>query len=324
MGTDKHLLIVGFGGPTPGCCNRFSSCPGEAYCFVSGIFGDNPARKTRVEEVVEHYKALGGFSRFNEITEAQAAAVGDELKRRGIELSISVGYDHWMPHIADKVAEMASSGAREFITLVMAPHQSSVSWDGYLRRVGEGLDALPEDKRPRWAGVCEPMWNKPGFIEALGDRIQQAAGKLGADLSDSSTGLVLSAHAVPMPIVHTSKYVDQIKETARLVADRVHSNNWIVGYQSAPTDSRIEWTKPYLEQAIDQLKESGARKVVAAPIGFLCDNVEVLYDLGVEGGAHAEKLELPFAAAEAVNTHPAFIRMLADNVEAALAAATRG
>jgi hypothetical protein len=118
MGTDKHLLIVGFGGPTPGCCNRFSSCPGEAYCFVSGIFGDNPARKTRVEEVVEHYKALGGFSRFNEITEAQAAAVGDELKRRGIELSISVGYDHWMPHIADKVAEMASSGAREFITLV--------------------------------------------------------------------------------------------------------------------------------------------------------------------------------------------------------------
>jgi ferrochelatase len=322
MGVD-HLLVVGFGGPTPGCCKKFTSCPGEAYCFVSGIFGDNPARQARVEEVVEHYKALGGFSRFNEITEAQAAAVGEELKRRGIELSISVGYDHWMPRIADKVAEMAGAGVREFITLVMAPHQSSVSWDGYLRRVSEGLEALPEDKRPRWAGVCEPMWNKPGFIEALAERIQQAAGKLDADLTDSGTGLVLSAHAVPMPIVRTSNYVDQIKETARLVADRVRCNNWIVGYQSAPTDSRIEWTKPFLEHAIDQLKESGARKVVAAPIGFLCDNVEVLYDLGVEGRTHAEKLELPFAAAEAVNTHPAFIRMLADRVEDALRAARR-
>lgn len=323
--SQSHLLVVGFGGPTPGCCKKFSSCPGEAYCFVSGIFGDNPARRARVDEVVEHYKALGGFSRFNEITEAQAAAVGDELKRRGIDVKITVGYDHWMPHIADQVAEMAGTGAREFITLVMAPHQSSVSWDGYLRRVSEGLDALPEDKRPRWAGVCEPIWKKAGFIEALADRVQAAADTLGANLKDSATGLVLSAHAVPMPIVRTSKYVDQIKETAQLVAERVGATNWIVGYQSAPSDSKIEWTKPFLESAIDQLIESGARKIVAAPIGFLCDNVEVLYDLGIEGRTHAEKSGLRFIAAEAVNTHPAFIKMLADNVEAALhEAATAG
>jgi protoporphyrin/coproporphyrin ferrochelatase len=316
----KHLLIVAFGGPTPGCCERFSPCPGEAYCFVSGIFGDNPARKARVDEVVEHYKELGGFSRFNEITEAQAAALQAELKRRGIELAVHVGYDHWRPHIADKVAELA--GANEFITLVMSPHQSSVSWDGYLRRVSEGLERLPEDKRPRWAGVCEPIWNKPGFIEALADRVNEAAAKLQADLTRSDTGLVLSAHAVPMPIVRTSQYVEQINETAQLVAERVKASNWIVGYQSAPSDSKIEWTKPFLESAIDQLAESGARKIIAAPIGFLCDNVEVLYDLGIEGQNHAQKAGLAFQAAEAVNTHPAFINMLADNVQATLAAAS--
>jgi ferrochelatase len=314
----EHILVVAFGGPTPGCCSRFSPCPGEAYCFVSGIFGDNPARRARVDEVVEHYKMLGGYSRFNEITEAQAAAVGDELRRRGIHVSIAVGYDHWMPYIADKVVEMADGGVRDFVTLVLAPHQSSVSWDGYLRRVSEGLERVPQDKQPHWAGVCEPFWNKPGFIEALSDNIQLAAKKIGADLTQSTTGLLLSAHAVPMPIVRTSKYVEQIQETARLVAERVKSANWMVGFQSAPSDSRIEWTTPFLAHAIDQLKESGAQRVVAAPIGFLCDNVEVLYDLGFEGKLHSDKLALPFIAAEAVNTHPAFIRMLADQVEAAL------
>ncbi len=314
----EHLLVLAFGGPTPGCCKRFETCPGEATCFVSGIFGDNPARQARVTEVVAHYKELGGFSRFNEITEAQAAAVGDELARRGIKLKISVGYDHWMPHIADQVVQLARDGVREFITLVMTPHQSSVSWDSYLRRVSEGLDRLLDDKRPKWAGVCDPIWNKLGFIDALAERVREAAGKLGADLTNSTTGLLLTAHAVPMPIVRTSKYVEQIKETAQLVAEKVRASNWIVGYQSAPSDSKIEWTTPYLTKAMDQLHEAGATKIVAAPIGFLCDNVEVLYDLGIEGHQHAKKLGVPFVAAQAVNTHPAFIRMLADNVQKAL------
>lgn len=166
--------------------------------------------------------------------------------------------------------------------------------------------------------MVEPFWNKPGFIEALADRVREAAKAINADLTNSSTGLVLSAHAIPMSLVKTSKYVEQIKETAELVAAKVGAANWMVAYQSAPSDSKIEWTTPYLERAIEELKEGGARRIVAAPIGFLCDNVEVLYDLGVEGKNKADDLDLPFAAAEAVNTHPAFIKQLADNVEAKL------
>lgn len=313
-----QLLIVAFGGPTEGCCKRFSPCPGEAYCFVSGIFGDNPARKARVDEVVEHYKHLGGYSRFNEITEAQAESLRNELKDRGHDLKVTVGYDHWNPYIADQVAEMAKAGAREFLALVMAPHQSSISWDGYLRRVSEGLEKLDESSRPKWAGVVEPFWNKPGFIDALAERVDAAAKSIGADLANSANALILSAHAVPMPVVKTSDYVKQIDETAALVARRVGANNWMVAFQSAPSDSKIEWTTPYLERAMNELVEGGARKIVAAPIGFLCDNVEVLYDLGVEGRQEADRLGIPFATAEAVNTHPRFIRMLADQVEAKL------
>ncbi|MEZ5992638.1 MAG: ferrochelatase [Planctomycetota bacterium] len=313
-----NLMVVAFGGPTEECCGKHAECPGQAFCFVNGIFGDNPARRPRVDEVVEHYKHFGGFSKFNEITEAQAAAVQAELKNRGHDLKVTVGYDHWLPKIADQVVEMQRDGADEFVTLVMAPHQSSISWDAYLRRVSEGLDKLDESSRPKWAGVVDPFWNKPGFIEALADRIKSAAASIDADLSNSGTGLVLSAHAVPMPVVKTSKYVEQIRETAELVATKLGATNWAVAFQSAPSDSKIEWTTPYLEHVIEELKDGGAQKIVAAPIGFLCDNVEVLYDLGVEGKEKADELQLPFAAAEAVNTHPAFIRQLADNVEAKL------
>lgn len=312
--TIDNLMVVAFGGPTKECCGKHAECPGQAFCFVNGIFGDNPARRARVDEVVEHYKFFGGFSRFNEITEAQAKAIQAVLKKRGHDLKLTVGYDHWMPWIADQVAKVDG----EFLVMVMTPHQSAVSWDAYLRRVSEGLEKLDESSRPKWAGVVEPFWNKPGFIEALADRVREAAKAINADLTNSSTGLVLSAHAIPMSLVKTSKYVEQIKETAELVAAKVGAANWMVAYQSAPSDSKIEWTTPYLERAIEELKEGGARRIVAAPIGFLCDNVEVLYDLGVEGKNKADDLDLPFAAAEAVNTHPAFIKQLADNVEAKL------
>ena len=308
------LLIVAFGGPTDECCGKHAECPGQAFCFVNGIFGDNPARRARVDEVVEHYVELGGFSRFNEITEAQGEALRAELAKRGHELRVTVGYDHWMPYIADQVGKLEG----EFLVLVMAPHQSSISWDAYLRRVSEGLDKLDEAKRPKWAGVVEPFWNKTGFVDALAERIRSAADTIDADLTNSATGLVLSAHAVPMPVTKTSNYVDQIKETAELVASKLCANNWAVAYQSAPSDSKIEWTTPYLDHVMNEMKEAGAQKIVAAPIGFLCDNVEVLHDLGVEGDELARELGISFAVAEAVNTHDAFIRQLADNVEAKL------
>lgn len=316
--TVDHLLILGFGGPTPDE-KAHESGKSEAYRFVSGIFGDNPARQARVDEVVGHYEELGGFSKFNEITEAQGDALGKELGSRGIDLKIVCGFDHWHPHIADLVGEIAGAGCREFLTLVMSPHQSAVSWDGYLRRVTEGLESLHEDKRPKWAGVVEPWWNRDGFIDALADRIGAAAKELGTELGSEASGLLLSAHAVPISIVKTSPYVSQVEETATLVAAKLGAKHWRVGYQSNPSDSRIPWTEPFLEQALEQLKGLGAERVVASPIGFLCDNVEVLYDLGVEGTRIAERMKIGFIRAESVNLHPAFIAMLADQVEAKLA-----
>lgn len=312
------LLLAAFGGPTKGTCIKHGAdCPSEARCFVSGIFGDNPARQARVDEVVKHYEALGGYSKFNEITDAQADAIKAELKKRGHDLNVFVGYDHWAPHISDKVKELADAGCKEFLALVMAPHQSSLSWDGYLRRVTEGLDAL-EGNKPVWAGVAEPWWNKSGFIESIAEHIVVAADKIGADVTSSETGILLSSHAVPESLIKNSPYTTQIAETAELVAKQLGAANWMVSYQSGPSDSSIPWTQPILEKALPMLVEKGASKIIGAPIGFLCDNVEVLYDLGVEGQEEASKAGVEYISAEAVNLSPKFINLLADQIEAKL------
>lgn len=311
------LFIAGFGGPTKGCCKKFDPCPGEAYCFVSGIYGHNPARKARIDEVAAHYKELGGFSRFNEITEAQGKAVIAELKKRGHNLKLVCGYFYWNPYIMDQVAAMAKAGSKEFMALVMAPQQSAISWDGYLRRIQEGLEALPGEK-PQFKAVVDPFFDKPGLIEAWADHAQKAAKGIGAEFTKDDTAVIFSVHAVPQALVKTSPYVKQAETTAQLVAEKIKAKHWKIGYQSQSSDSKINWTEPSLEQAIAELVKAGARKIVGVPIGFLCDNVEVLYDLGIEGKHEAEKQGAKFAAAEAVNTHPAFIKMLADGVEAKL------
>jgi ferrochelatase len=314
-----ELVIVAFGGPTPGCCHKFNPCPGEAYCFVSGIFGHNPARQRRVETVVAHYAEFGGFSDFNAHTEQQALALAAELAQRGVPLRVRYGFHHWQPYVRDVIADMQADGVLEMLVLVMAPHQSSVSWDLYLRIVGEGIEQAGEHA-PCVIGVIEPWWNEAGFIEAIASRITSAAQHAEVALSAPETGLLLTAHAVPEPVSRTAPYCRQVEETAALVAEQLGLTDYMVAYQSQPDDSTIPWTQPSLEEAIEAFARLGKTMVVSAPIGFLCDNVEVLYDLGVEGKQRAARLGLGFVLAESVHDHPAFIQMLADRVQAALQA----
>lgn len=315
--TSVELLMVAFGGPTPGCCRRFDSCPGEAYCFVSGIFGHNTARQQRIEEVAAHYEALGGYSDFNRFTEAQAEALTAELARRGMPLRVRCGYHHWHPYVRDVIADMKADGVRDVLVLVMAPHQSSVSWDLYLRIVSEGI-AHVGDGAPQVIGVVDPWWREDGFIEAIADRIDTVASARRVHLDASDTGVLLTAHAIPEPVSRTSPYCGQVEETATLVARRLKCGDYAVAYQSQPGESTIAWTQPSLEEALATFAQAGKKTVISHAIGFLCDNVEVVYDLGVEGRRCAERQGMTFFRAESVHSHPAFIGLLADRVEAKL------
>ena len=320
------LLLLGFGGPTPGCCGRRATCPRtpgcEAECFVAGILGDNPARVARVNEVASHYHDFGGFSPYNQLTAAQAEALGAELARRGRNVPIACGYRHWTPWTKDALAELGRQGCTRVLALIMAPHQSSVSWDWYLKHAAEAVEALGAGA-PALVGVVEPWWNRPGFIAALAGRVREATVGWSPERF-AAAELIFTAHAIPEPVARTSRYCQQFAETAHLVAEALGHPRHTVAYQSGPGDSRIAWTGPDIVPVVQAAHAAGARDLVVQAAGFLVDHTEVLYDLDVEARGEAARLGVGFTRAACVHDHPAFIAMLADGVEAAFAAQGAG
>jgi len=317
------ILLVGFGGPTPGCCERRANCPRtpgcEAECFVAGIFGDNPARRARVEEVTHHYHTLGGFSPYNPLTEAQASALQAALAARGHALPVGVGYRHWRPWVKDGVSGLRQRGCTQMLVVVLAPHQSSVSWDWYLKTAAEAVEALGPGA-PIIADVLPPWWNTTGFVSANAARVREATAGWAADRFNAAE-LIFTAHAVPRPVESTSPYRSQFAETARLTAEALGHPQHVIAFQSQPSDSAVPWSAPTISEALRAAKAAGRSEVVVQAAGFLVDHTEVLYDLDHEAAAEAKALGLGFTRARCVHDHADFIAMLADGIIARCSAA---
>ncbi len=324
-GEPKHgVLLLGFGGPTPGCCERRATCPRtpgcEAECFVSGILGDNPARARRVAEVAGHYRQLGGFSPYNQLTSLQAEALRTELERRGRPLQVACGFRHWRPWSSDGLRELRARGCERVVLLVMAPHQSSVSWDWYLKHAAEAAEQLGA-KAPQIVAVAEPWWNADGFVSAIADRLREATATLVADRR-ARAELVFTAHAVPQPVESTSPYRRQFAETSLLAAAAFGHPEHRIAFQSQPGDSSIPWSSPDILSVIEDAHRRGVKDIILAAAGFLVDHTEVLYDLDIDAKHLADRLGITLHRARSVHDHPLFIALLADRVTTALDQAT--
>ena len=312
------VLLVGFGGPTPGCCKQHDPCPGEAYCFVHDILGKSPAREKRAREVAHHYQVCGGgFSPYTPLTLEQAKNLEAALAARGHALPVVVGQRHWTPYVPEAIARLAGQGKKRALCVIMAPHQSTVSWDWYIKNVGEALDARPE-LGIDVVGYVDPWWTHPGFVGACADRIRESA-KGWTPERFAQASLVFTAHAIPAPVERTAPYARQFKETAALVAKELGHPEHVCAYQSQPGDSSIPWSKPAINDVIHEVAKKGSKDVIVAPIGFLVDHMEVLFDLDVEARDEAQKAGIAFHRAGTVASHPKFIAMLADLISAQLA-----
>jgi ferrochelatase len=318
------LLVLGFGGPTPGCCGRRPSCPKtpgcEAECFVSGVLGDNPARAKRIAEVSGHYHHFGGMSPYNALTARQAAALKDELARRGRPLHVACGYRHWTPWASDALRSLRDAGATSVAILIMAPHQSSVSWDWYLKHAAEAAETLGASA-PRLVAVVQPWWKEAGYIAAIAAQITESTTGWSAQRFQDAE-LIFTAHAIPQPVEATSPYRAQLAETAAAAARALSHPEHAIAFQSQPGDSRIGWSSPTIEEALQAAHARGRREAVVQAAGFLVDHTEVLYDLDVDALHEATRLGMGLTRARCVHDHPAFIAMLADRVEQSLAAST--
>lgn len=308
-GTYDSLLLVGFGGPTPSCCRQYDPCPGEAYCFVEGIVGGAPSNAARVQEVANHYVKLGGFSPFNELTFKQADVLGGALRKRGVDSPIYVGMRNWTPYLHETLAKMVEKGHHNVLAIIMSAYRSKASWERYQNDVIAAVETVGDQT----LNICylEDLWHlHSGFINAIAERIRSACN----DISESrfaEAALIFTAHAIPQVAAKTSPYPEQFRQTASAVAE-VLGTDFDVAYQSAPDNPTVPWTGPDINDLIQEKREAGVQEVIVSPIGFLCDHVEVLYDLDLEARGTAEACSMNFIRAGTVGEHPEFIDMLAN------------
>ena len=311
------VLLIGFGGPTPGCCQRYEPCPGrEAACFVRAVVGERPGAQARIDEVAAHYDVFGGYSPFNALTLQQAESVSAALRARGHTVPVRVGMRFWPPYVDTVLAEMAELGCRHLLGVILSPFQCAASWEHYQQSVADGVAALGE-LGPQIT-YLSPWHTQAGFVEAIADGVGQAAMSLG-EARGGEAALIYTAHAIPEPMADRAPYTQQFRETADAVTKRLGRREHRIAYQSQVTSTPIPWLQPDVNDVIRQVREDGFRDVIVAPIGFLCDHMEVLYDLDVQTKETAEACGLGYVRSGTVSNHPAFVVMLSDLVGAHLA-----
>jgi len=275
--------------------------PEDIPAYFADIRGGRPVRQEAVDELVERYRRIGGTSPLNRITEAQRAALEEAAG-----LPVYVGMKHWHPRIPEAVELALANGAKRLVGLVLAPHYSGISIGGYRDRLEEALDGRAE------LAFVESWHDHEPYIELLAERV----GGTGAHL-------VFTAHSLPARILADSDpYRDQLLETSQLVAERAGIADWSFAFQSeSPTGE--PWLGPDILEELERLQQAGVREVLVAPVGFVSDHLEILWDLDVEAREKAAELGLELDRIESLNADPAFIHALADLVEKASRAEAR-
>jgi ferrochelatase len=296
------VLLIAFGGPEK---------MADVRPFLANVLKGRPIPAQRREEVVHHYEVFNGRSPLNEVTFRQARALQVLLERQGPRLPVYVGMRNWQPYLHETLARMAAEGVNRALSFILSAQQSEAGWERYKEnviaaRAQVGTQAPEVEYTSGW-------YDHPLFIEAVTDLTKQAFVAVPIERR-VRTPLVFTAHSVPVGMPGTARYVQQVETGARLVAERLDHTRWSIAYQSRSGDPRTPWLEPDIGVVLRQLAGEGAREAVVVPIGFVCDHIEVLYDLDIEAKKIAAAHGLAMLRAGTVNDHPTFIEMIADVV----------
>jgi ferrochelatase len=269
--------------------------PEDIAPYLTDIRGGRPVRPEAVEELSERYRRIGGRSPLNEITERQRAAL-----ERASGLPVYVGMRHWRPRILDAVEAALADGAERVVGLVLAPHYSGISIGGYRERLEQALDGRAE------LDFVESWHDDEAFVSVLADRVR------GTDAH-----VLFTAHSLPARILADGDpYRDQLLETSRLVAERAAVENWSFAFQSESATGE-PWLGPDILVELDMLRARGVAKVLVAPVGFVSDHLEILWDIDIAARERAAELGLELDRIESLNDDPDFVQALVGVVEKA-------
>jgi ferrochelatase len=323
------FLLVSFGGPEG---------PDDVMPFLENVVRGKNVPRERLLEVARHYELFDGVSPINEQNRALLAAVAEEFNSNGVPLPIYWGNRNWHPLLADTVEEMAADGVQRALTLVTSPFGSYPSCRQYLEDIERARQAV---------GPTAPaidklrlFYNHPGFIEPMRERVSAAFQTIPSERR-SAARLLFTAHSIPLSMAERSPYERQLREACRRVVEEglgikdwgldfqvssVQSpapssnpqslipNPYSIAFQSRSGPPSQRWLEPTMADAIRRLHAEGATDIIVVPLGFLAENMEVIYDLDVEIAGLCDELGVNMIRADVVGRHPRFVQMIRELV----------
>jgi|ERR1043166_1377689 ferrochelatase len=300
--TYDALLVVSFGGPEG---------MDDVMPFLENVLRGRNVPRERMLGVAKHYELFGGVSPINEQNRRLIAALGQELETNGPRLPIYFGNRNWHPLLADTLRTMRDDGVQNALAFVTSAYSSYSSCRQYREDIERARDAVGPDA-PRVAKL-RVFYNHPGFIAANVANVNLALEQIPA-ARRAATHIAFTAHSIPETMARNCDYEQQLQEASQLVATALDTKNWQLVFQSRSGSPAQPWLGPDICDHLRALHANGVTDVVVAPIGFVSDHMEIVYDLDTEAQTLCRELGLNMVRARTAGTHPAFVEMIRELV----------
>src|SRR5579871_463051 len=290
--TYDAILVVSFGGPE----KRDDVIP-----FLENVLRGRNVPRERMLAVAEHYYHFGGKSPINEQNRQLIAALDKDFADHGIRLPIYWGNRNWHPLLPETLRQMKEDGIKNALAFFTSAFSSYSGCRQYRENIA-AAQAEVGDEAPRISKL-RAFYNHPGFIGVMAGYVQKALQELPANLQKNAQ-VVYTAHSIPLSMAQGSKYGEQLEEACALVSAALGRSGDRLVYQSRSGPPTQPWLEPDVLDYLREAKQKNVPAVVLAPIGFISDHMEVLYDLDTEAKNLCEEMQLPMARAATAGTHP--------------------
>jgi protoporphyrin/coproporphyrin ferrochelatase len=282
----------------------------EIEPYFTDIRGGRPPSPQVLKVLADRYARIGGKSPLNEITQEQAESLEELLEHENPgSYAVFTGMKHWHPFVADTVGKIAEAGIERVIGLVLAPHFSKKSIGEYEARILKARDALGANFE---LTMVKSWYDEPAFVDLVAANLTETL--KGWDTADPGTCVFFTAHSIPARIVaEGDPYADQLADSAKVFAEAAGVANYTTGWQSESTTGE-PWLGPDILNRLETFAAEGGKRALIAPVGFVADHLEVLFDVDVECVEKAEELGIELRRIPSPNADRRFIRALADIV----------
>jgi ferrochelatase len=292
------ILVMSFGGPEG---------MDDVMPFMENVTNGRNIPRERLLEVSEHYRMFNGISPINDQNRALIAALEEELKEHGPNLPVYWGNRNWHPLITDTIQQMKDDGIKRALAFFTSGFSCYSGCRQYREDIQQAIDAVGEGA-PEFDKI-RVFYNHPGFIYPMLDNIKTARDEF-SDAEQENLHIIFTAHSIPMGMARNSAYVDQLNSTCKILADLLETDSYELVYQSRSGPPQVPWLEPDILDYMEEINAQGIKNIIIAPIGFISDHMEVMFDLDTEAVDKAKELDMKMVRAATVGTAKPFVEMI--------------